>query len=177
MGRRAAPVAPLVPTRVDQGRPGRHVRRPEGRPERTASTPGTCTAARSTASTAHRSGSTSRARLLYGEFCGESPADPTRKSLRFAYEQLSVLGAHAFAERARIELLATGEELRPRAADGDRQLTQQEEEIARLAAEEQPTPRSAALFISPRTVEWHLGNAFLIGDLLQEGAAGGLASS
>ena len=62
-----------------------------------------------------------RARLLYGEFCGESPAEPTRNSLRFAYEQFSVLGAHAFAERARIELLATGEELRPRAADGDRQ--------------------------------------------------------
>jgi DNA-binding CsgD family transcriptional regulator len=142
----------------------RHVRRPEGRSERTASTPRTCAAARSTASvTAHRSGSTSRASACCtASVCGESPAEPTRKNLRFAYEQFSVPGAHTFAERARIELLATGEELHPCAAGGDRQLTRQEEEIARLTAEGRTNIEiGVAVFISPRTFEWHLGKVFL----------------
>ena len=124
MGRRAAPVAPLVPTRVwtraRTGRHGpdwpgtnRHVRRPEGRPERTASTWGLVPPLDRlprphTAPARHRAPACCTASV-----CGESPAEPTRKSLRFAYEQFSVLGAHAFAERARIELLATGEKLRP----------------------------------------------------------------
>ena len=103
-----------------------------------------------------------RARLLYGEFLRrESRRTEARKNLRFAYEQFTAIGTQAFAERARVELAATGEKARPRVGS-DRQLTQQEENIARLAAEgRNNTEIGVALFISRRTVEWHLGKVFL----------------
>jgi len=75
---------------------------------------------------------------------------------------LAAMGVDGFAERARRELLATGETVRKRAADeAVAELTAQEAQIARLAREGLSNPEiSTRLFISPRTVEWHLGNVF-----------------
>lgn len=70
-------------------------------------------------------------------------------------------GARAFAERARRELAATGETVRTRAPEAADVLTAQESQIARLAAEGGTNPEiGARLFISPRTVEYHLGKVF-----------------
>ena len=67
------------------------------------------------------------------------------------------MGAEAFAERARHELLATGEKVRKRSDDTRDELTPQEEHIARLARDGRTNPEiGAELFLSPRTVEWHL---------------------
>jgi DNA-binding CsgD family transcriptional regulator len=67
----------------------------------------------------------------------------------------------AFAERARRELLATGETVRKRTVDTRDQLTAQEAQIARLAVDGHTNPEiGAQLFISPRTVEWHLRKVF-----------------
>ena len=67
----------------------------------------------------------------------------------------------AFAERARRELVATGEKVRKRSYDTRAQLTPQEEQIARLARDGLTNPEiGAALFLSPRTVEWHLRKVF-----------------
>jgi DNA-binding NarL/FixJ family response regulator len=67
----------------------------------------------------------------------------------------------AFAERARRELLATGERVRKRRDDTRHELTPQEEQIARLARDGLSNPEiGAQLFISARTVEWHLGKVF-----------------
>jgi DNA-binding CsgD family transcriptional regulator len=74
---------------------------------------------------------------------------------------LSEIGADAFAERARRELLATGETVRKRTSDSANTLTAQEAQIARLAAEGHTNPEIAAsLFISPRTAEYHLHKVF-----------------
>ena len=71
------------------------------------------------------------------------------------------MGAEAFAERARRELLATGETVRKRTVDTRDELTAQERQIARLAREGLSNPEiSTQLFISPRTVEWHLRKVF-----------------
>jgi DNA-binding NarL/FixJ family response regulator len=68
----------------------------------------------------------------------------------------------AFARRARRELLATGEKLRKRSAEMRDELTPQEEQIARLARDGLSNHEiSAQLFLSPRTVEWHLHNVFV----------------
>ena len=71
------------------------------------------------------------------------------------------MGAEGFADRARRELLATGEKVRKRRDDTRDELTPQEEHIARLARDGRTNPEiGAALFISARTVEWHLRKVF-----------------
>jgi DNA-binding NarL/FixJ family response regulator len=74
---------------------------------------------------------------------------------------LAAIGMEAFAERARRELLATGERVRKRSDDTRDQLTPQEDQIARLARDGLSNPEiGAQLFISARTVEWHLRKVF-----------------
>jgi DNA-binding CsgD family transcriptional regulator len=103
-----------------------------------------------------------RARLLYGEWLRrQSRRVDARNELRTAYEMFTDFGMNAFAERARIELQATGERLRKRSPDALGQLTPQEEQIARLAAEGHTNREIATqLFISPSTVEYHLHKVF-----------------
>jgi DNA-binding CsgD family transcriptional regulator len=103
-----------------------------------------------------------RAHLLYGEWLRrERRRMDAREQLRHAHEMLSDLGAAAFAERARGELAATGETVRKRTADTRGQLTAQETQIAELAREGHSNPEiGAQLFISPRTVEYHLHKVF-----------------
>jgi DNA-binding NarL/FixJ family response regulator len=103
-----------------------------------------------------------RAHLLYGEWLRrENRRVDAREHLRTAYEQLSDIGMEAFAERARNELAATGETVRKRAFDTSAELTPQELQIARLAAEGRSNPQiGSQLFISARTVEWHLRKVF-----------------
>jgi len=103
-----------------------------------------------------------RAYLLYGEWLRreDRPAD-AREQLRVAYAMLSDMGMEAFAERARRELLATGETVRKRTVETLDELTPQEAQVARLAAGGQTNPEiGAQLFLSPRTVEWHLSKVF-----------------
>ena len=84
-----------------------------------------------------------------------------RTQLRLAYEMFVTMGAEGFAERARRELAATGEAARRRTVEMRDELTPQEEQIARLAREGLSNPEiGARLFISPRTVEWHLRKVF-----------------
>jgi DNA-binding CsgD family transcriptional regulator len=103
-----------------------------------------------------------RAHLLYGEWLRrENRRLDARHQLHAAYHLLDAIGAEAFAERARRELLATGEKVRKREVDTRSQLTPQEEHIVRLAREGRTNPEIAAeLFISTRTVEWHLRKVF-----------------
>ena len=84
-----------------------------------------------------------------------------REQLHAAFDAFASMGAEAFAERARRELLATGEKVRKRQPDTLNDLTPQEEHIARLARDGRTNPEIAAeLFISTRTVEWHLRKVF-----------------
>jgi DNA-binding NarL/FixJ family response regulator len=103
-----------------------------------------------------------RARLLYGEWLRrQSRRVDARNELRTAYEMFTNFGMNAFAERARIELQATGEHARKRSVDTLGQLTPQEEQVARLAAEGHSNREIATqLFISPSTVEYHLHKVF-----------------
>jgi DNA-binding CsgD family transcriptional regulator len=103
-----------------------------------------------------------RAHLLYGEWLRrEGRRVQAREQLRSAHDMLDAIGMHAFAERARRELLATGEKARRRAAETRGDLTPQEAQIAQLAREGHSNAEiGAQLFLSPRTVEWHLRKVF-----------------
>jgi DNA-binding CsgD family transcriptional regulator len=103
-----------------------------------------------------------RAHLLYGEWLRrENRRVDARQQLRVAHTMLADIGMEAFAERARRELLATGETVRKRTVETFDELTPQEAQVARLAAGGQTnTEIGAQLFLSPRTVEWHLRKVF-----------------
>jgi DNA-binding CsgD family transcriptional regulator len=103
-----------------------------------------------------------RARLLYGEWLRrQGRRRDAREQLRTAHQMLDAMEMQAFAERARKELLATGETARKRTIETVNELTAQEEQIARLARNGYTNPEiGARLFISPRTVEWHLRKVF-----------------
>jgi DNA-binding CsgD family transcriptional regulator/tetratricopeptide (TPR) repeat protein len=103
-----------------------------------------------------------RAHLLYGEWLRrEGRRVDARERLRAAHGMLATMGIEAFAERARRELLATGEAVRKRTVETRDELTAQEAQIARLAAEGRTNPEiGSALFISARTVEWHLRKVY-----------------
>ncbi len=103
-----------------------------------------------------------RARLLYGEWLRRENRDADApEQLRAAHDVFTRAGAEAFAERARRELRATGEVVRRPARETRDALTPQETQIARLAADGLTNPEiGARLFISPRTVEYHLHKVF-----------------
>ena len=103
-----------------------------------------------------------RAHLVYGEWLRrENRRLDARAQLHVAHEMLSRMGAEAFAERARRELSATGETVHKRTNETRDVLTAQEAQIARLAAEGHTNPEiGRQLFISPRTVEYHLRKVF-----------------
>lgn len=103
-----------------------------------------------------------RAHLVYGEWLRrENRRLDAREHLRTAWQMLSRIGAEAFAERARGELLATGETVRKRVVETRDMLTAQETLVARLAAQGRTNPEiGTQLFISPRTAEYHLRKVF-----------------
>jgi len=103
-----------------------------------------------------------RTHLLYGEWLRrEGRRGDGRDQLRIAHDMLASMGLAAFAERARRELLATGEKIRKRAEPAAGSLTAQEMQIARLVRRGLSNPEiGTRLFLSPRTVEWHLRNVF-----------------
>ena len=103
-----------------------------------------------------------RAELVYGEWLRRRGSrNGARQHLRTAHDMLSEMGVDGFAERARRELGAIGETVRPRKHDKFADLTAQEMLIARLASEGHSNQEiSSKLYISPRTVEWHLSNVF-----------------
>ena len=103
-----------------------------------------------------------RAHLLYGEWLRrENRRQDARAELRTAHGLFTTMGIEAFAERARRELLATGDTVRKRTAETVTELTAQEAHIARLAVDGRTNAEiGAQLFLSTRTVEWHLGKVY-----------------
>jgi DNA-binding CsgD family transcriptional regulator len=103
-----------------------------------------------------------RAHLLYGEWLRRSRRNlAARNQLRIAHEMLTGMGLHGFAERAARELRATGATVRNQAAETTGDLTPQETQVARLASEGLSNPEiGTRLFLSPRTVEYHLRKVF-----------------
>ena len=103
-----------------------------------------------------------RAHLVYGEWLRrQRRRRDARHQLRTAHEMFTATGAEAFAERARIELLATGERARQRTAATEIELTAQEAQIARLVSQGGSNRDIAAqLFLSPSTVDYHLRKVF-----------------
>ena len=103
-----------------------------------------------------------RSRLLFGEWLRRAGRRvDARAQLQSAHDAFVSIGADAFAERARHELLATGAKVRKRTAETRDELTPREQLIARLAIEGRTNPQiGAELFLSPRTVEWHLNKVF-----------------
>jgi DNA-binding CsgD family transcriptional regulator len=105
-----------------------------------------------------------RAHLLYGEWLRrQGRRIDARAQLRTSYDLFVAIGLKAFAERARRELMATGEIVRKRTVEASAtdQLTPQEQQIALLVRDGLSNPEvGARLFLSPRTVEWHLRQVF-----------------
>jgi ATP/maltotriose-dependent transcriptional regulator MalT len=103
-----------------------------------------------------------RAQLLYGEWLRrQGRRVDAREQLRSAHRSYTAMGMEGFADRARRELVATGETVRKRSVETRDELTGQEAQIARLAADGKTNPEiGSQLFISPRTVEWHLRKVF-----------------
>jgi len=103
-----------------------------------------------------------RAHLLYGEWLRrEDRRTQARIQLRAAHDLLSAIGAEAFAERARRELQATGQNVSKRNRETVTTLTAQEALIARLARDGRTNPEiGAQLFLSARTVQYHLRKVF-----------------
>jgi len=103
-----------------------------------------------------------RGRLLYGEWLRRHGRRvDARRQLQAAYDTLTTMGLDGFADRARLELLATGATVRPRADRAPSSLTAQESMIARLAGDGLSNIEiGQRLFLSPRTIEWHLSRIF-----------------
>jgi DNA-binding CsgD family transcriptional regulator len=105
-----------------------------------------------------------RAHLLFGEWLRrQGRRVDAREQLRSAHDMFATIGMEAFAERARRELLATGETVRKRTVEVSATdlLTPQEQQIALLVRDGLSNPEvGARLFLSPRTVEWHLRKVF-----------------
>jgi DNA-binding CsgD family transcriptional regulator len=121
-----------------------------------------------------------RTHLLYGEWLRRANRRvDARAQLRAAHDQFTLIGMEAFAERARTELLATGERVRKRTLQTRDDLTSQERQIAQLARDGLTNPEiGARLFLSPRTVEWHLRKVFTkLGIHSRSELAGALPSS
>jgi DNA-binding NarL/FixJ family response regulator len=100
--------------------------------------------------------------LLYGEWLRRANRRvDARSELNIAYEMFRAMGMEVFGERTRQELLATGATVRKRSVEARDELTPQEAHIARLARDGLSNPEiGAQLFISARTVEWHLRKVF-----------------
>ena len=103
-----------------------------------------------------------RTHLLFGEWLRrEGRRADAREQLRIAHEMLTAIGMDAFAERARRELVATGEKVRKRIVETRGELTAQEAQVARLARDGLTNSEiGTRMFLSPRTVEWHLKKVF-----------------
>ena len=103
-----------------------------------------------------------RAHLLYGEWLRRTGRRvEAREQLRKSHQMLIDMGIEGFAARARQELFATGEKVRTRTVGGGDEMTAQERQIAQLARDGLTNPEiGARLFLSPRTVEWHLRKVF-----------------
>ena len=119
-----------------------------------------------------------RTHLIYGEWLRrERRRRDAREQLRIAHEMLTEMGMEAFAERARRELQATGETARKRSVETRDDLTPQETQIARLARDGFSNPDiGAQLFISPRTVQYHLHKVFTKLDITSRNQLGGVAA-
>jgi len=104
-----------------------------------------------------------RAQLLYGEWLRRRGCRVrAREQLRAAEATFTQVGAAGFGERARRELLATGETVRRRSVETRDDLTPQEAHIAALAGRGYTNSEiGAQLFLSPRTIEWHLRKVFI----------------